>query len=110
MRGAAPAPPLPPPQTHGPQSIGQVMHVSVPLHKLSPQHGLQSMGQLMHVAPPSQKPAPPTRPHGPQSLGQLMHVSEPLQKVSPQPWHMLPAQLRPPPHSHPLELDPSQFE
>jgi hypothetical protein len=44
---------LPLPQLHIPQSFGQLMQVSPPLHVPSPQtgHGPQSLGQVEQVSP-----------------------------------------------------------
>ena len=72
---------------HVPQSLGHVMHVSVPLHIVSPQRGSQgpqSLGQVVQVSVPLQVVSPQRGSQAPQSPGHVMHVSVPLHIVSPQ--------------------------
>ena len=70
---------------HAPQSLGQLVQLSVPLHTSSPQpaQAPQSAGQFVQLSPPTQTPSPQPV-HVPQSPGQVLQVSLPLHSRSPQ--------------------------
>lgn len=74
------------PQT--PQSPGQSVQVSVPVHVPSPQtsvpQGPQSVWQVLQSSPGSHTVSPQTEVQVPQSCAQLPQVSVPLQVPSPQ--------------------------
>jgi hypothetical protein len=60
-----------------------IAHVTVPMH-VSTLQGPQSAGQLAHVSSGPQTPSPHVE-HTPQSAGQVAHVSGAVQTPSPQP-------------------------
>jgi hypothetical protein len=72
--------------THGSQAGlrgAPVTHLS--WAQLPPMHGPQSKGQVMHVSPaPALQVASPQLLHGPQSAGQVIHVSPAVHFASPQ--------------------------
>ena len=71
-----------------PQSVGQFRQNSpwLGLHRVSPQQGPQSPGQLAHVSAPLQAALPQVPGQAPQSCGQAVQVSprRGSQKPSPQ--------------------------